>query len=216
MILLKDFLNRVEEVVRASQLEPYIKCISPEYSPKMGGVFGKVQFEMGRWEEEVTIEYRLRPSFKDRTKNEDADEGRTKVRQPYGKESDVTVRWNRLSERTVSESVAALDLFNTATKLAARIEHLIDNQTVFDVYWELETPPSPSKVDRWAAHKTSPSEIQGTVHELKKKLRDLDLKVSGNKAELQQRLFDYVKQHGDTEKVERYEEWVQNRIQAIA
>lgn len=216
MLLLKEFLARVEELAQASPLEPYLKHTGPEYLPEMGSVFGEVKFEMGRWHEGVTIKYELRPTSKERLEDADAEEGRTKIRQPYKKESAVVVYWNRLSDRTVSEAVAALDLFNTATKLAARIEHLIDSQTIVDFYWELEAPPRPSEIDRWATYKTHPSEIRGTVDDLKKTLRNLDLKVSGNKEELQQRLFDYVKQHGNTEKAKRYDVWIQNRFQATA
>ena len=220
MTQLTEFLDRIEEVVRASELSPFLKYVSPaDRKPDAGTVFGDIKFELGTFGEEVTISYRLRPNFEDRSKSRDEENGRTKVRTPFYKESDVVVKWNTLTDRTVSEATNALDLYTKATKLASRIEYMIDNQHLEDVYWENDAPERPSELDRWATYgddNVSYIMSGSTVKEIRERLRELDLKVSGTKSELKKRLHEYAQEHGDAEKAKRYDEWSRNRVERAA
>lgn len=135
---------------------------------------------------------------------------------------DIQVRWSN-STATPEGAIMQARYVSKIADLALHIRNAMKQWYIFDVFYQLPEPDRPNMLDKIEHHFST-----GKGDDMRKKLsrrtnrtlklycRNHDLKVSGNKDELVERLIRSASVKGDAAVAEKYRNWIHNQYERAA
>ena len=209
-ITLKEFINIVNNLISESPLHEFMAAGLPEYRPDMGWVHFILNFKLPN-REQVEILGDLKTDYRNSEREER--DGKVVKIVPYVEEDEIKIHWNTLTNRSITESEEVLAHYMEAVKLGKKIQEVINTSNVRDEYYEMPEPPRPSELDKFVAGYMDFK--YASKKELVEKCREYDLKVSGNKDELMERIKSYAKEVGRPKVAAEYFTWQRNSVKEI-